>query len=119
MQTDRHSVFDQRSEDGGSGVTVGESVMGRNLATISDHRTRQLFFLLGSCPEDATIPIEAVELIWRAADTGPTGASGAEQAPLSKLSAMALRTSIFTLLDRSLLNTDGGKSVQMHDIVRE
>jgi hypothetical protein len=89
LREDRGSVFNQR------GSTAGSNIVGKNLYSIADKATQELFLLLGCCPEDILVPMVAVELVWCTKHGGTR--------PLPMMTTMSLRTSVFSLVDRSLL----------------
>eukprot|EP00937_MAST-01D_sp_MAST-1D-sp2_P004134 g4134.t1 len=85
-------------------------IVGTSLAMLKDATAETMFQMLGLCPEDARIPMEAVALIWSACL--PEHAQKIAQ-------PLAVRKLCKKLRDRNLLMGSTASGVHLHDIVRD
>ena len=99
LRDDRQGVLND-----GSGDNMAELLVDSSLGTL-DEETRLIFSALGVCPEDVKVVLPAAQVI-----------CGADPsiAAKGKVSAILMRRSVKTLLDRNLLQGNLSTGVWMH-----
>jgi hypothetical protein len=89
--------------------SVSDLVVGRSVQSLPTTDARDLFVILGTCPEDASVPSAFVALLWESRQAGTNKSSIRLKSAAKKLTAMLVRA--------NLLHHNAGVYV-MHDIVR-